>query len=170
MAQHASFIKYFHESGCCASSALSKINFKFSDKPLGRAKICRWYRKWCTTQIFSKGACDLKPWMSWYISWINPFYARQEISPSSWYVLRRLKELWVYLEAQMKMQMLWKFNYISRQCKNIVKNTRGIPENAEKGPQAVSADSWPLHVFMGLQINPLNLFSCCIKSTSISQF
>ncbi len=26
-----------------------------------------------------------------------------------------------------------------------MKNTRGIPENAEKGLQATPADSWPLH-------------------------
>ncbi len=38
----------------------------------------------------------------------------------------------------------------------MMKNTRGIPENAEKGIQAVPAHSWPLLGVKGLQVSPLS--------------
>ncbi len=38
-----------------------------------------------------------------------------------------------------------------------MKNTTGIPKNAEKGLQAIPADSWPLHDVMGLPVNQLFL-------------
>ncbi len=34
-----------------------------------------------------------------------------------------------------------------------MKNTRGIPENTEKGLQAIPADSLPLHGVRGLQVS-----------------
>ncbi len=34
-----------------------------------------------------------------------------------------------------------------------MKNTKGIPENTEKGLQAIPADSWPLHGVRGLQVS-----------------
>ncbi len=39
--------------------------------------------------------------------------------------------------------------------KSIVKNTRGIPENTEKGLQAIPADTWPLHEVRGLKVSQL---------------
>ncbi len=39
---------------------------------------------------------------------------------------------------------------------SIVKNIRGIPENTEKGLQAIPADSWPLHGVRGLQVSQLS--------------
>ncbi len=51
-----------------------------------------------------------------------------------------------------------------------MKNTRGIPENAEKDFQAIPADCWPLHGVMGLQVNQPFFRSYSIRSTSICQF
>ncbi len=51
-----------------------------------------------------------------------------------------------------------------------MKNTRGIPENAEKGLQAIPADSWRLHGVMGLAVNQVCYRSYCIRSTFICQF
>ncbi len=34
-------------------------------------------------------------------------------------------------------------------------NTRGIPENTEKGLQAIPADSWPLHGVRVLQVSQI---------------
>ncbi len=42
----------------------------------------------------------------------------------------------------------------------ILKNTTGIPEDAEKYLQAILADSWPLHGVMGLQ--PSLIFSVVV--------
>ncbi len=50
-----------------------------------------------------------------------------------------------------------------------MKNIRGIPENKEKGLQAIPADSWPLHGVRGPQVS-LFFRSCCIRSTSICEF
>ncbi len=36
-----------------------------------------------------------------------------------------------------------------------MKNTGGILEKAEKGLQAIRADSWPRHGVMGVQVNRL---------------
>ncbi len=47
------------------------------------------------------------------------------------------------------------------------KNTRGIPENAEKCLQAIPANSWPLSVVMGLQVNQFFARGCCIRSKSV---
>ncbi len=46
------------------------------------------------------------------------------------------------------------FNF-SYSAYSIVKNTRGIPENTEKGLQAIPEDSWPLHGVRGLQVSQL---------------
>ncbi len=34
-------------------------------------------------------------------------------------------------------------------------NTTGLPENTEKGLQAIPADSWPLHGVRGLQVSQI---------------
>ncbi len=45
-----------------------------------------------------------------------------------------------------------------------------IPENIEKGLQAIPADSWPPHGVKGLQVSHLFSRSCCVRSTSICEF
>ncbi len=42
-----------------------------------------------------------------------------------------------------------------------MKNIRGIPENTEKGLQAIPAESWPLHGVRGLQVG--QLFSVVVE-------
>ncbi len=51
-----------------------------------------------------------------------------------------------------------------------MKNPRGIPENAEKGLQAMPANSWPLHGVRGLHVSQLFSRSCCIRPTPICEF
>ncbi len=46
-----------------------------------------------------------------------------------------------------------KSNHWAHFEKSIVKNTRVISGNAEKGLRAITADSWPLHGVMGLEVN-----------------
>ncbi len=51
-----------------------------------------------------------------------------------------------------------------------VTDTQDCVVRMQQGLQAISADTWPLHVVMGLQVIQFFSCNCCIRSTSVYQF